>query len=139
MGAVGAVRCFALRTSGGMPLYRSRIGLYVASPEYRGVKVSETYAWHGESSDLKTHAVGQVKSNGHGIFDLMGNAREWVAQDCSLHRPRCRKALDETLGQTCSSFISMGGEWLNRPDLGSPEKVLEKTYDVALQLAQSSD
>ena len=96
-------------------------------------------AWHGESSDLKTHAVGQVKSNGHGIFDLMGNAREWVAQDCSLHRPRCRKALDETLGQTCSSFISMGGEWLNRPDLGSPGKVLEKTYDVALQLAQSSD
>ncbi len=35
------------------------------------------YAWFGENSDQKTHAVGQKKPNPIGIADLYGNVSEW--------------------------------------------------------------
>jgi len=35
------------------------------------------YAWFGGNSDQKTHAVGEKKPNGFGIFDLYGNVSEW--------------------------------------------------------------
>ena len=35
------------------------------------------YAWFSENSDEKTHAVGQKRENGFGIFDLYGNVSEW--------------------------------------------------------------
>lgn len=35
------------------------------------------YSWFAEDSDQKTHAVGQRKPNGFGIYDLYGNVSEW--------------------------------------------------------------
>ena len=35
------------------------------------------FAWFGDNSDQKTHAVGQKKPNGFGIYDLYGNVSEW--------------------------------------------------------------
>lgn len=35
------------------------------------------YAWFGEDSEQKTHAVGQKKPNAFGIYDLYGNVSEW--------------------------------------------------------------
>jgi formylglycine-generating enzyme required for sulfatase activity len=35
------------------------------------------YAWMAENSDQKTHAAGEKKPNGFGIFDLYGNVSEW--------------------------------------------------------------
>ena len=35
------------------------------------------YAWLGENADQQTHATGQKKANGFGIYDLYGNVSEW--------------------------------------------------------------
>lgn len=35
------------------------------------------YAWFAGNADQKTHAVGQKKPNGWGLFDLYGNVSEW--------------------------------------------------------------
>lgn len=120
-----------------------QIGFYVDSPEFGGVKVSDGYAWLSESSGLRTHPVAQLKPTGHSLYDLIGNVREWVVQDCGLHRPLWRQALDTITGQTCSTYISMGGGWLDHPDFSHParryEEVLEKAYDVGLRLALTSN
>jgi formylglycine-generating enzyme required for sulfatase activity len=37
------------------------------------------YAWYGRNSGGKTHPVGRKKPNAYGLYDMLGNAHEWVA------------------------------------------------------------
>ncbi len=36
------------------------------------------YAWYSGNSDKRDHTVGQKKPNAFGLYDMHGNAREWV-------------------------------------------------------------
>jgi formylglycine-generating enzyme required for sulfatase activity len=60
--------------------------------------------------------VGQYSPNGFGLFDMIGNAKEWV-QDCAtgsyVGRPRDTRAW-EWLGG-CEERILRGGSWLTPP------------------------
>ena len=38
----------------------------------------DAIAWHSGNSSARTHAVGERKSDALGLFDLFGNAAEWV-------------------------------------------------------------
>ena len=61
--------------------------------------------------------VGQFAANAFGLYDLIGNVREWV-QDCAtgsyVGRPRDTRAW-EWLGG-CSERVLRGGSWLSPPD-----------------------
>jgi formylglycine-generating enzyme required for sulfatase activity/serine/threonine protein kinase len=44
------------------------------------------YAWSVENSDDRTHAIGEKRPNGFGLYDMHGNVREWT-EDVSLDKP----------------------------------------------------
>jgi formylglycine-generating enzyme required for sulfatase activity len=61
--------------------------------------------------------VGQFAANAFGLYDLIGNAREWV-QDCAtasyVGRPTDARAWEWIGG--CAERIQRGGSWLSQPD-----------------------
>ena len=59
--------------------YAARSG--TTTKYYWGNSMDGAYAWYDGNSGNKTHAVGQKKPNGFGLYDMAGNVWEWVS-DC---------------------------------------------------------
>jgi len=76
------------------------------------------FAWHVKNSGLKTHPVGMKKHNGLGLYDMSGNAMEWV-QDCWHENyegaPEDGSAWLEANERDCERSVIRGGSWSNRP------------------------
>ncbi|MFA4957784.1 MAG: formylglycine-generating enzyme family protein [Candidatus Methanoperedens sp.] len=67
------------------------------------------YAWYQANSGSKTHDVGQKKSNPWGLYDMHGNAREWVEDN--LHGDYNGAPTDGSSWEGGSYRVSRGGSW----------------------------
>lgn len=48
---------------------------------YAGSGTIDEVAWYYKNSSDKTHAVGKKKTNEYGLYDMIGNVKEWVWGD----------------------------------------------------------
>ncbi len=59
--------------------YAARGGKLSKGYIYSGSNTIDDVAWYRDNSNLRTYEVGQKKANELGIYDMIGNAREWCS------------------------------------------------------------
>lgn len=64
--------------------------------KYCGGNDIEAVGWHAGNSSGRTHPAGQKQANGYGLYDMTGNAWEWVS-DC--------------WSKNCAHRVFRGGAW----------------------------
>ncbi len=99
----------------------------------------------GECDDghaLRPASVGSYRANSFGLFDMSGNAAEWVA-DCYRESYSGSDASpDPYQPQDCKRYIMRGGGWYSTPaDLRSSDRIWAslgfKGNDVGFRVARS--
>lgn len=76
------------------------------------------YGWSTYNSELKAHPVGEKKPNAFGLYDIHGNASEWVEdpwRDSYIGAPSDGSAWVE--GGDPSRRVVRGGSWHTKSDL----------------------
>lgn len=69
--------------------------------KYCGGNDVDSVAWYSGNSGGETHAVGQKRPNGYGLYDMSGNVWEWV-EDCYVGN--------------CAERVLRGGSWYQDAD-----------------------
>jgi formylglycine-generating enzyme required for sulfatase activity len=89
--------------------YAARAGNPADNPFAKDPKQAEKYAWARGNAKNRLQPVGERTANKFGLFDMLGNAAEWV-QDC--YRPNYSDApTDGTAvdGTECEQRVARGG------------------------------
>ncbi|MGE4194219.1 MAG: caspase family protein [Pseudodesulfovibrio sp.] len=61
-----------------------------------------------------TKPVGSYKPNAYGIYDLIGNVREWVSDTKDNYLGRMRVAFSrETVSRSVNEYLAIGGGWFD--------------------------
>jgi formylglycine-generating enzyme required for sulfatase activity len=69
----------------------------------------DAIAWHGKNSGGVTHPVGQKRANAWGLYDMLGNAWEWV-EDRYGEYPE-QVMTDPRGPETGTARVVRGGSW----------------------------
>ncbi len=72
--------------------------------------------WNRTATDGSTHSIGGKTPNAFGLYDMLGNAREWVADcwnDSYFEAPTNGEAW---MTGNCDRVINRGGSWGDNPD-----------------------
>lgn len=96
-----------------------------------GSNALDTIAWHAANSALKTHPVGQKQANEMGLYDMIGNAREWC-QDLYAYDALKRQAFPSQDGQSAYARCCRGGSWESKASW------LHVTFSSVIMSASSS-
>jgi formylglycine-generating enzyme required for sulfatase activity len=101
--------------------YAARAGTNTAYSFGNNPEELGDYAWTGDNSDYQTHEVGGLKPNPWGLFDMHGNAGEWVLDQYVLdHYGKLTDGV--TAGDaivwptTLFPRVIRGGSWLASPE-----------------------
>ena len=103
--------------------YAARAGSTTAYHFGDDVDQLDAHGWHADNSDDKYHAVGTLKPNAFGLYDMHGNVAEWTLDAYQpdhygrLHTDKISHA-DDTLVPTTDQYphVIRGGSWFDFPE-----------------------
>lgn len=90
--------------------YACRAGTRTAT--YGGDQSLDEIAWYNGNSGVETHSVGQLRPNGFGLHDMLGNVWEWCWDHTgySYTEEKINDPLHET-GSSSADRVVRGGSW----------------------------
>jgi len=91
--------------------YAARAGS--ASARYGSL---DDVAWYSANSAAQTHPVGQKLRNAWGLYDMLGNVWEWVADRYDKDYYGLRVSIDPTGPATGTQRVLRGGSWFYGPE-----------------------
>jgi formylglycine-generating enzyme required for sulfatase activity len=87
--------------------YAARAGTETVFPFGNAALPLGDYAWFTNNSGLTTHPVGQKRPNPWGLYDILGNVREWTSDWMSPYDDQ--PAVDPKGPETGTARIARGG------------------------------
>ena len=91
----------------------ARFGSY--SKYYWGEEADNSYAWHWDNSDRKTHPVGEKKPNKLGLYDTAGNVWEWTADWYDQNYYQKRSSRNPKSPFNGKHRVLRGGSFMDKP------------------------
>ncbi len=95
--------------------YAARCG---ADWKYAGSDDADEVAWSSDNSGAEPHPVGGLAPNDCGLYDMSGNAHEWVwdwYQEAYQDDPHQSGSVDPVGPRTGTERVIRGGSWLSTP------------------------
>jgi serine/threonine protein kinase/formylglycine-generating enzyme required for sulfatase activity len=92
--------------------YACRAGALTSRSYGRSEELLARYAWYQGNSGDRAHAVGRLRPNDLGLFDMLGNAAEWCLNpEVDAPAEQLRKAREDTeyQGETAQLLDYRGG------------------------------
>ena len=72
-------------------------------------------AWYNDNAQSMTHEVAQKQPNAYGVYDMLGNVREWVADWYGPYGSAA--AVDPTGPSTGKLRVGRGGSWYDSEEI----------------------